>query len=398
MQQGRLDRLAELAVNFGANVQPGQQVIIISEIGKEPLTRAVADQAYRAGAIHVDVAYDDPYIKRSRIEHGPDEALGYGPDWMSARLREHGDKHGATIGLTGSGYPGLLAGLDHDRLARDRPPAAAESIRNLTESRLNWTVIPAPTPGWAAQVYPDLGPDEALEKLWQQVEHMCRLDMPDPVAAWTERIAELGEAKAALDAQRFDAIHLEAPGTDLTVGLLPTSIWWTGSLTRFDGLRHRPNLPTEEVFTTPDPTRVDGVVRSTKPLEREGQMIIGLEVEFKDGKAVRIDAEQGADVMRGYAGRDEGASRLGELALVDGNGRIGPLDTVFWSTLIDENAASHIALGQGFDWAVGEADRDRINRSELHIDFMIGSPEMVVTGIKPDGTRVPVLQAGAWQI
>ncbi len=398
MEDGTLDRLADLAVNFGAVVQPGQQVMIVSEIGKESLTRAVADHAYRAGARHVDVDYADPWIKRARIEHAPDDALGYAPDWVSARVREHGDRHGATIGLTGAGAPGVLAGLDPDRLARDRPPAAKEQIRNLTESLLNWTVIPCPTEGWAAQVYPDLPPADALGKLWEQVVHMCRLDTDDPVAAWSVRLAELAEARAALDARCFDAIRLEAPGTNLTVGLLPTGVWWTGALTSSSGIEHRPNLPTEEVFTTPDPLRVDGVVRSTKPLEREGQLITGLEVEFAGGKAVRIDADQGADVIRGYCGRDEGASRLGELALVDGNGRIGPLDTVFWTTLIDENAASHIAFGQGFDWAVGDADRDRINRSELHIDFMIGSPEMVVTGISADGSEVPVLVNGAWQI
>ena len=398
MDPGTIDRLAELVVNFGANVQPDQQVVISSEVGKEALTRAVAEHAYRAGALHVTVDYGDSWIKRARIEYGQDAALGYGPDWVRARVRELGDSHGAAIALAGPAEPGVLAGLDPDRLARDRPPAAMEGIRNLTEALTNWSIVPCPTPGWAAQVYPDLDPDAALAKLWQQVVHMCRLDTDDPVAAWNARMDELKQAQAALDARRFDALHLAAPGTDLTVGLLPTSAWHSGTLTTSYGIEHHPNLPTEEVFTTPDPLRVDGVVRSTKPLEREGQMILGLEVEFAGGKAVRIDAEQGADVMRGYAGRDEGASRLGELALVDGGGRIGPLDTVFWTTLIDENAASHIALGQGFDWAVGEEDRDRINRSELHLDFMIGSPEMVVTGITRDGTRVPVLDRGAWQI
>ncbi len=398
MEQGTLERLAELAVKFGANVQPNQQVVIASEVGKEALTRAVAEQAYRAGALHVSVEYGDPWIKRARIEHGIDESLGYGPDWVRARVRELGDQHGATIALAGPAQPGVLEGLDSDRLARDRPPAAEEGIRNLTERLTNWSVVPSPTAGWAAQVYPDLEPEAALEKLWEQVVYMCRLDSADPVAAWEERFVELTKARDALDARGFDKLHFEAPGTDLTIGLLPSSVWWTGSLVTSSGIVHHANIPTEEVFTTPDPLRVEGVVRSTKPLEREGQMILGLEVEFSGGKAVRIDADQGADVIRGYAGRDEGGSRLGEVALVDGSGRIGPLDTVFWTTLIDENAASHIALGQGFDWAVGESDRDRINRSHVHIDFMIGSPEMLVTGITADGERVPVLDRGAWQV
>lgn len=396
---GTIDRLAELAVNFGANVQPNQHVVIQSEVGgKEPLTRAVAEHAYRAGALHVSVEYGDSWIKRARIEHGIDAALGYGPDWVRSRVRELGDSHGAAIALVGPAEPGVLAGLDSDRLARDRPPAAKEGIRNLTESLTNWTVVPCPTSGWAAQVYPDSDPEAALDTLWEQVAHICRLDTEDPVAAWSSRFLDLAQVKDALTARRFDSLHLQAPGTDLTIGLLPTSSWCTGSLTTSWGLEHHPNIPSEEVFTTPDPARVDGVVRSTKPLEREGQMILGLEVEFAEGRVVRIDADQGAEVMRGYCGRDEGAGRLGEVALVDGSGRIGPLETVFWTTLIDENAASHIALGQGFDWAVGEADRDRINRSELHIDFMIGSSEMVVTGISGDGTRVPVLEHGAWQL
>jgi aminopeptidase len=398
MEPGILDRLADLVVNFGANVQPEQHVIINSELGKEALTRAVAEHAYKAGALHVDVSYADSWIKRARILYGSDASLGYGPDWARARAVEIGASRGAVISLAGNSEPGVLEGLDPDRLARDRSPVAKESMHNLTQLLTNWSVIPCPTEYWAAQVYPDLEPAAALEKLWEQVAYMCRLDSDDPVSAWTERIAELVEAKTALEDRRFDSLHLSAPGTDLTIGLLPTSIWMTGALTTASGITHHANLPTEEIFTTPDPTRVDGVVRSTKPLEREGQIILGLEVEFRDGKAVRIDADQGAEIMRGYVGRDEGAARLGEVALVDGHGRIGPMDTVFWTTLIDENAASHIALGQGFDWAVGPEDQSRINRSELHIDFMIGSPEMVVTGTGRDGTTVPVLENGAWKI
>ena len=198
---------------------------------------------------------------------------------------------------------------------------------------------------------------------------------------------------AALDARRFDAIHLEGPGTDLTRRPAAEVDLAGGGLTTSWGSATRPNLPTEEVFTSPDPERVDGVVRSTKPLELDGTIVRDFEVRFKGGRAVRSTAAENAEVLQAYADRDEGAARLGELALVDGDGRIGPLDTVFYDTLIDENAASHIALGQGFDWAVGEADRDRINRSEIHIDFMIGSPEVEVTGVTARGERVPVLRA-----
>ncbi len=398
MEAEILERLAELAVRFGANVQAGQQVQVLAELGKEPMARAVVQQAFKAGAIHVDVQYIDPWVKRARVEFGPDEALGFGPEWVKARVREIGDAHGSRIALLGAAEPGVLDGLDPDRLARDVPPAAAEGIRNLNEALENWTAVPCPTLGWAKLVHPDLEPEAALARLWEEVAYMCRLDTPDPVAAWGERFDVLKLKSQALADHQFDAMHLQAPGTDLTVGLFSTSKWLCADFRTSWGLEHRPNLPSEEVFTTPDPARANGVVRATKPLEREGQLILGLEVEFRDGVAVRIDAEQGAEVMRGYAGRDEGAARLGELALVDGHGRIGPMDTVFWTTLIDENAASHIALGQGFDWAVGEEHRESINTSKGHIDFMIGSPEMTVTGVAADGTRTPVLVGGDWQI
>jgi aminopeptidase len=247
-------------------------------------------------------------------------------------------------------------------------------------------------------VHPDLDPDAAVERLWEQIEVVCRLDTDDPVAAWKARMDDLTRACKALTERHFDTIHLEGPGTDLRVGLLPTSTWCGGGLDTAWGLRHQPNLPTEEVFTTPDPQRVDGVVRATKPRELSGSIVRDLEVRFEGGRVTSIEAAENGAILKAYAERDEGAGRLGELALVDGEGRIGPLDTVFYDTLLDENAASHIALGQGFDWAVGDDDRDRINRSEIHVDFMIGSPEVDVTGVTASGERVPVLRNGAWQV
>jgi aminopeptidase len=201
-----------------------------------------------------------------------------------------------------------------------------------------------------------------------------------------------------LTAARFDAIHFEGPGTDLTVGLLPSSSWMSASFSTADGIPHVPNLPSEEVFTTPDPVRVDGVVRATKPLQLAGATIEGLTVRFEGGRAVQIDADKGADVLRSMAAHDDGASRLGEVALVDGSGRIGPLDTVFYDTLLDENAASHIALGQAFAFALDEQDAERANTSMVHIDFMIGGDQVDVTGVTQDGARVPVLRSGVWQL
>ena len=398
MDSTTLDRLAKLAVGFGANVQPGQEVILIASTGQEPLARKIAELVYEAGAAYLDMVYRDPYVQRARLQYAADDALGYEPEWLVERVRQHGAKQGATIALSGPVAPGLLDGIDPDRIGRDRPPAAKQQNENMTEARNNWSIVPCPSEGWATLVHPDLEPEAALDRLWEEIAIVCRLDADDPVAAWSERIDELKRACEALNARRFDVIHLEGPGTDLRVGLLPGSNWMGGGMTTSWGLPHRANLPTEEVFTTPDPERVDGVVRATKPRELSGTIVRGLEVRFEGGRVASLDAEENGEVLKAYAERDEGAGRLGELALVDARGRIGPLDTVFYDTLLDENAASHIALGQGFDWAVEVGDRERINRSEVHVDFMIGSPDVDVTGVTASGDRVPVLRNGAWQI
>ena len=252
---------------------------------------------------------------------------------------------------------------------------------------------------WAKLVHPELSEEEAYDKLWDEITHICRLDTDDPEAAWRDRAQTLLRAAARLTERRFDAIRLHGPGTDLTVGLLPTSVWHAADFETVDGIRHFPNIPSEEIFTTPDPLRADGHVTATRPLELYGALIDGIRVEFVDGRAVRIDAERGADAMRGIAAKDDGGTRLGELALVDGDGRIGPLGTVFYETLIDENAASHIALGSGYTLGVeSDEDRARVNVSEIHVDFMIGSPELDVDGITRDGDVVPFLRSGAWQV
>jgi aminopeptidase len=269
----------------------------------------------------------------------------------------------------------------------------------IGERTTNWTVVPCPTGPWARLVYPELAADEALERLWDEVARACRLDEPDPIGAWNERADALTAVAERLAARRFDALHFEGPGTDLTVGLLPTSTFHGARDETVDGIVHLANLPTEEVYATPDPQRADGRVRSTKPLVLvDGTIIRGLEVRFEGGRAVQIDAEQGGGVMRGRAAFDDGAARLGEVALVDRESRIGQLGTVFYETLLDENAASHIALGDGFDQGLSEEDSRRRNQSSIHIDFMIGGDGVAVTGITREGTRVPVLRDGSWQI
>ena len=393
-----LDRFAELIVRFAANVQRGQIVAIGTEPGKLALTRAVAAAAYRAGAKYVDVTQFDLHLKRARILHAEEETLDYVPPWLGERILALGEHRAARIGLTGPSAPGLLNDLDPQRAGRDQLPFLRESSEVVNARTTNWTAVPCPTLPWATLVYPDLEPEAALERLWDRVLHMCRLDEPDPVAAWRQRQDVLVGVSERLNALRLDALHFEGPGTDLRVGLLPTSRWLSARFQTVDGIDHMPNLPSEEVFTAPDPARVDGSVRSTKPLVVGGTIVRGLRVRFEDGVAVSFESDSGGELLAQYAGRDEGGARLGEVALVDREGRIGPLDTVFYDTLIDENAASHVALGAAYEFTVGEEDVPRINRSQIHIDFMIGSPEVDVTGVTAAGERVPVLRGGAWQI
>jgi len=391
-------KLAELAV-FGANVQPGQLVAVTSYLGKEELTRKVARVAYERGAKYVDVVYFDQWVKRERIAHAAEDTLDYIPPWMSQRLLYLSDEHAARITLSGPHAPRALAGLDPARAGRDLLPYLPETGEVVNRRTTNWCIVPAPTRSWAEAVYPELEREKAYEKLWETVAHICRLDAEDSTAAWTERIAALKDHADRLTERRFDALRLLGPGTDLTIGLFPSSSWSAGDFITVDGLRHFPNLPTEETFTTPDPERVDGYVSATMPLELSGSVISGIRVEFEGGRAVKIDADDGADALRAVASKDEGAARLGEIALVDREGRIGPLETVFLDTLIDENAATHIALGSGYEHPVEDAaDKGQINQSRVHVDFMIGSSELAVDGITRDGDVVPVLRDGAWQI
>jgi aminopeptidase len=324
--------------------------------------------------------------------------LDFVPPWFGERTLQLGEERGAAISLSGPIEPHLFDDLDPERLGRDVYPRVKEWVTVINERTVNWCVAPGPSDKWAQLVFPDLEPQAALETLWDQVIHICRLDEDDPEAAWRERSSVLQGVAQRLTERHFDAIHLEGPGTDLTVGLLPTSHWIGGGEATIDGIPHMANLPTEEVFTSPDPERTDGVVRATKPLTTQGRIINELTVRFEAGRAVQIEAESGAETLRAMVDQDDGGARLGELALVDREGRIGPLETVFYDTLLDENAASHMALGSAYDSAVGDEDRKRLNRSSIHIDFMIGSSEVDVTGVTRDGERVPVLRDSTWQI
>ncbi len=393
-----LGSLAELVVRFGANLQPGQILAISSEPGKEPLARAIAEVAYERGARFVDLSVFDVYFKRARALHADIETLGFVPPWIGERALALGEHRCARVALTGPVAPRVMDDVDPARLGLDMLPSVREGMAIINERTTNWTVAPCPTIGWATLVHPRLEPAAALDRLWHEIGHVCRLDEPDPIKAWQARLEQLREVSERLDALRLDAVRFDGPGTELTVGLLGGSRWLSAQFQTADGIVHAPNLPTEEVFTTPDPERVDGFVTATKPLFTSGTTITGLRVRFEGGRAVEIDAEQGSDVLRGLVRRDAGAARLGEVALVDREGRIGPLDTVFFDTLLDENAASHIALGQGYELAITDrADVPRVNSSEIHVDFMIGGDEVSVTGLRDDD-EIALLRGGAWQI
>jgi aminopeptidase len=394
-----LRRYADLIVEVGANVQPGQIVWIVGEPRAAPLVRLVATAAYKRGARFVDPWYFDPFVKRIRLERAADDTLDYVPPWLAAPLLGIDREHGVRISITPAVPPGLLAGIDPRLAGLDTMPAPKENFQVINARTTNWTVVPWPVPEWARLVHPGLDDDAAMAKLWEQLIYVLRLDEPDPAAAWRARAAELHEAGKRIDAHRFDALQFAGPGTDLTVGLLPTSRFSseTPGMQTVDGVVHQPNIPSEEIASAPDPERVDGVVAATKPLDVAGTVVEDLRVRFEGGRAVEIEGKN-AETLRGRTAKDDGASRLGEVALVDREGRIGKTGTVFYNTLLDENAASHLAFGNAYEISVGEQDRGRINQSSIHIDFMIGSPEVDVTGVRGDGTKVPVLRGGDWQV
>ncbi|HEY8108033.1 MAG TPA: aminopeptidase [Gaiellaceae bacterium] len=401
MNEGLLDRYAELIVGFGANVQPDQVVAVEAAPEAAPFVRRIARLAYERGARYVDVVYFDPLVKRIRIETAAEDSLSWVPPWLGRRMLDLGELDAARILLTPVVPPGLLAGVDPARAGRDRLPSLAETLETVEDRSIAWTISPFPTEAWARMVFPELEPAAAVDALWLDLEHVCRLDEPDPVDAWQRRIREIWEAASRLDKLHLDAIRFVGPGTDLTVGLLPSSRFAKegGRTTTRAGIHHVPNLPTEELFTTPDPERTEGVVAATKPLDVGGSLVTGLRIRFEGGRAVEIEADANAQALRERCATDEGAARLGEVALVDGESRIGRLGRTFFNTLLDENSASHLALGDAYSHPIADpADLPRINESKVHVDFMIGSDEVAVSGVTHAGDEIPLLVGGAWQI
>ena len=396
-----LERYADLIVTVGANVQPDQVLAVEALPEAQPLVAAIARRAYEKGARYVDVQYFDGDVKRIRAEGARDGTLDWVPPWLGERIVALGELDAARCVLVPMVPPGLLDGVDPARAGQDRLPTLEETFKTIDDRSIAWTLSPYPTLRWARVVYPGLDPDEALDRLWQDVVHVCRLDEPDPAAAWHERIEQIFQVARRLDALDLDALRFEGPGTDLTVGLLPSSRFAKegGASQTRTGVRHVPNIPTEEVYTTPDPRRTEGLVTATKPLDVAGSLVTGLRVRFEGGRAVEIEADANADALRYRCAVDEGASRLGEVALVDRESRIGRLGRTFFTTLLDENASSHLALGDAYSSPIADpADLLHINASAVHIDFMIGSDDVAVTGTTKGGAQLPIMRGGSWQI
>ncbi len=389
----RLERYAELVVRVGANVQPGQEVFVQSAVEHYELTRALVRQAYRAGASYVNVLYGDGHVRRAMIELGPDEALTYSPEWRKTFAAAASGN--AMIATTGDPEPELLGDLDGERVGRAMPLELVQiRMQQLREDNVNWCGVGAPSEGWARQVFGE--PD--VERLWEKIAFCMRLEEPDPVAAWRDHVARLKARSAALTDLRADALRYRAPGTDLTVGLLPDVRWLGGGGDTSTGIPYVANMPTEEVFTSPDAGRTEGTIRATLPLPLAGQIVRGLELTFAQGRAVRVEAETGAEIVRSHFATIENADRLGEVALVTKESRVGQTGTLFYDVLFDENATCHIAYGAGFPFLADGDPGDGLNVANTHVDFMVGGPELEVDAVLADGSEVPLIRNEEWQL
>jgi len=404
----KLDRLAEVAVRVGLGLRAGQELVLTAPIEALPLVRRITDHAYRAGALLVTTLYADDPCVLSRYEHAPDASFDYAPVWLQDGIATAFKNGAARMAIAGTN-PALLGGQDPAKVARANvaaSKAAKPAMELITRHEINWTIVSAATPEWAKLVFPDEPVDAAMANLWEAIFHASRITGDDPVADWLAHGARLKQRVDLLNAKRYAALHFKSAdgSTDLKVGLADQHLWAGGGTTAGNGVYCQPNIPTEECFTTPHKDRVDGVVKASKPLSHQGTLIENIRCRFAGGKIVEATATAGEDVLNRLISTDDGARRLGEVALVPASSPIAASGILYWSTLFDENAASHIALGQAYSTCLigGEKmDDDALatlgaNSSLIHVDWMIGSAQMDVDGIAANGEAEPLMRKGEW--
>ena len=404
----KLDRLAEVAVRVGLGLKEGQELIMSAPMDALPLARKIVEQAYKAGAKLVTTFYADDPSALARFQFAPDASFDYAPRWLQDGIANGFRSGAARLAIAGAN-PALLSKQDPTKVARANVAASKAgkpAMELITRHEINWTIVAAATPEWAKLVFPAEPEDVAINKLWEAIFASSRINVDDPVTEWKQHGERLKKRVDMLNAKRFSALHFKSADgtTDLKVGLADEHLWAGGGTTAGNGIYCQPNIPTEECFTTPHKDRIEGVVRATKPLSHQGTLIENIAVRFEGGKIVEATATAGEDVLNRLISTDDGARRLGEVALVPHNSPIAQSGILFWNTLFDENAASHIALGQAYSTCIiggekmdaAELAKRGANESLIHVDWMIGSAEMDVDGIAADGTPEPLMRKGAW--
>ncbi|MGC2621378.1 MAG: aminopeptidase [Acidobacteriaceae bacterium] len=402
----KLDRLAQVAVQSGLGLAPGQEMVMTASVDALPLARKITEHAYKAGASLVTTFFTDDASALLRYKYSSDAGFDKAANWLYEGMAAAYKNGAARLAIT-SANPSLLSKEDPEKVSRANralSKAYRPALELITRHDINWTIVSAGTPVWAAAMFPELPADEALAKLWNAIFAASRADQADPVAAWKAHDAHLHTRAEWLNEKRYSALHFKGPGTDLKVGLADDHLWLGGGTTAGNGNYCIPNMPTEEVFTTPHKDSVDGTVRSTKPLSYQGTLIEDIRVRFEGGKIVEAHAAKGEIVLQRMIETDEGARRLGEVSLVPHSSPISASGLLFLNTLFDENAACHIALGQAYSTCLKDGDKltpeqlaaKGANDSLIHVDWMIGSGEMDVDGITAAGKAEPVLRRGEW--
>ncbi|MCJ7995173.1 aminopeptidase [Rhizobium cremeum] len=402
----RLDKLAEVAVKVGLQLQRDQDLVITAPLAALPLVRLITRHAYQAGAGLVSTFYADEAATLARYEHAPDASFDRASDWLYEGMARAYEKGAARLAVAGDN-PMLLSAQDPAKVARANKAnsiAYKPALEHISNFDINWNICSYPNPSWAKLVFPDLPIAEAVAKLAEAIFAASRVNEADPIAAWATHNANLRKRSSWLNGERFAALHFTGPGTDLTVGLADGHEWHGGASTAKNGVTCNPNIPTEEVFTTPHALKVEGTVSSTKPLSHQGTLIDNIQVRFEGGRIVEAKASKGAEVLNKVLDTDEGARRLGEVALVPHSSPISASGILFYNTLFDENASCHIALGQcyskcfldGASLSPEQIKAQGGNSSLIHIDWMIGSDKVDIDGISADGARVPVMRRGEW--